>query len=449
MKRSFRQRLYDWAGNRVASAIFAGRTKKVPERETTAYNRISRVGISGGDKKRPTPKPVPANLRNFARTVYARRAINRVKGAVVGLKWEIRPKEGVELNSELERQIEIATACFQSPNHDDSFRSLLEACITDYLICGAGAIEHALSGDQMRPLWMWPVDALSIQIYAGWNGEPGKARYLQSYSDSGSISNNKGIPLTNDQLIYVRKDPSTETPFGVGCLEIAYNSISRQLGVAAFAGELATNRQPENLLQFEGMDSVTLETFRGYWRDEVEGMGTTPIIGGETAHVHKLRGTTDEALYLMYQEFLLREIATAFEISPMNMGIETTVNRSTAEVAEERDWNAAVIPAATNFASYLTREALNGKLGFSQLEFGFLGLDRADEEILSRIQSTYYQSNVLTPNEIRARLNYEPLESEFGEMLFVETEMKAAEAGAKLQRKNETTTKPKTGDDEG
>ena len=36
-----------------------------------------------------------------------------------------------------------------------------------------------LSNDEQRPLWMWPVDGLTIQIFPGWAGGATEARYIQ------------------------------------------------------------------------------------------------------------------------------------------------------------------------------------------------------------------------------------------------------------------------------
>src|SRR5213076_2596161 len=78
--------------------------------------------------------------------LMARRAINAIKSPIAMLDWEIVPLPGIELNSELSRQIEIATTCFASPNNDDSFRTLVEQVVEDYLV-GAGAIEKQIGGD--------------------------------------------------------------------------------------------------------------------------------------------------------------------------------------------------------------------------------------------------------------------------------------------------------------
>lgn len=420
------QRITNWAGNRVAAAIWAGRTRKVPQRETEAYAKLMNLGSVRFQKDRPLIKPTPANLRKFSRTVYARRAINRVKGAVASLEWEIAPKKNVKLSPELKRQIEITTSCFQSPNTDDSFRTLLEQIAEDYLIFGAGAIEQAAGGDKMRPLWMWPVDASSIQIFPGWEGDKNEARYAQvmGYGNVGGVA---GIQLRNDELIYIRKDPNTNDPFGVGCLEIAFASINRLLGVADYAGNVASNGQPENLLVFEGMSKEQLESMRGWWRDEIEGQGITPMIGGKGATAIKLHAGKDEALYLKYQELLIREIATAFEINPQNLGVEADVNRNTAEVAEDRDWDGAMIPMAHNIGAYLTREAIAMKLGYSQVEFKFLGLDRDDEQQLAKVYQTEYQSNAVTPNEYRARRGLPPMQSEWGDLTYADMQLAIAE----------------------
>ena len=99
----------------------------------------------------------------------------------------------------------------------------------------------------------------------------------------------------------------------------------------------------------------------------------------------KLTADGDEALYLKWQEFLKVEIAAAFDISPQNLGVERDVNRSTGEVAEDRDWDQAIKPCAGLLASHINRDAIEGRLGFSQIEFRFVGLDREDEIATSKI----------------------------------------------------------------
>jgi hypothetical protein len=377
-----------------------GRRRAEPHRDTQPFPNLIQIGQQRPGQK-VLWKPTPRNLRYFARTPYARRAINTVKNPISMLEWEIVPLKGVDLNPELERQIEVATRCLESPNHDDDFRTFTEQVVEDVLV-GAGAIETQLSGDQERPLWMWPVDGLSIQVYPAWTGDANEARYTQSVGYGTYMGGGPTIQLRDDELIYIRPNPNTSTPFGLGPLEVAFNSISRQLGVGEFAGNLTTNARPGIMLDLgEGADKDALAAFRMYWRNEIEGQGVTPIVGTKGGKVHQLFPEGDTALYLKYQEFLKVEIAIAFDLSPQNLGVERDVNRNTAEVAEDRDFEQAIRPRAIEYAAYLTRHALHKRLGFWQLRLRFPGLDREDEAAIADIFETEYQSNAITPNEYR------------------------------------------------
>ncbi|MGH8220901.1 MAG: phage portal protein [Steroidobacteraceae bacterium] len=429
-KPTLRHRVQEWAANRVAQSIWSGRRRNHPVRESAPYARLMTIGGWGLSDKRPLIKPTPANLRMFARTPYARAAIRRIKNPIANLEWEVAPKKNVEWNRELRNQAAIATACLEQPNHDDSFRSFLEQTIEDLCINGAGSYEQQVGGDRARPLWAWPVDSLSIQINPKWDGSRTDPRYYQTLG-YGNIGGVQGIALTNEELVYIRQEPSTENPFGLGDLEIAFATINRKLGVENYAGKLASNRQPENLLLFPGMDDEQLATVRGFWRNEVEGEGTTPIMSpplsgdGKTVagQVLKLRGTDDAALFLKYQDLLIREIAVSFNLSAMSLNVEHDVNRSTAEVVDDRDWDSAIVPKATLIAAYITRESINTRLGFSQLQLRFLGLKREDKKAEAEIFELEYQSNAVTPNEYRARNGMAPLKSEWADLTGADVEI--------------------------
>lgn len=405
-----------------------------PGRETFAYPRVVDVG-GWSTAKRPLIKPTPANLRMFSKTPYVRRAINRVKNSIAALDWEIIPANGVTMNSTLAKQIEIATNCFKHPNNDDSFTSFVEALITDDLISGASCFEQQKGVDIMRPLWMYPVDALSIQIFAGWQGAPGEARYCQTLG-YGNIGGIKGIELTNEELVYIKSDPTTENPFSYGAVESTFATINRWLGVTDYAGDLASNTQPSNLLILSGLGQEKLQTVRNWWRNDIEGQGQTPIMGepeGGESKVLKLRGTDDKALFLEYQQVLLRGVAAGFDLQPLSLNITSDINRNTAEVAEDMDWNSAIKPRAKRLQLGLTHNTLHGQLGFYQLVFRFKALDRRDEKNLAEVYQLEYRNNATTPNQYRLQRGWDPLPNVWGDRTYAESEIakEAAKSTAK------------------
>ncbi|MDA1813422.1 hypothetical protein PDK10_27740, partial [Bacillus cereus] len=168
------------------------------------------------------------------------------------------PAPGVKETPELKRQIAVATYCLANPNRDDSWRTLAEQVLEDTLI-GAGALETQVAGDANRPLWIWPVDGLSIQIYPAWSGDKNEARYAQTVGTGTYSGGGPAIQLRDDELIYIRPNPTTASPFGLGPLEVAFNSISRQLGVSEFAGNVTTNAKPSVIINLgEGADATAL-----------------------------------------------------------------------------------------------------------------------------------------------------------------------------------------------
>lgn len=413
----------------MSKALRLGRRPKAPQRDTQAYPNFL-IQTQRGEK-RPVYKPTPRNLRYFSRTPYARRAINAIKNPVAMLDWEVVPIPGVELNSELERQIAVAKVSLERPNTDDSFRTMTEQVVED-ILCGAGAIEIQLAGDRA---WLFPTDGLSIQVYPGWTGAPDEARYCQatglnSYSGTGT----NWIQLRNDELSYLKPNPSTATPFGLGPLEVAFMSISRQLGVAEFAGNVTTNAKPSIMLDMgEGATPETIAAFRSYWTNDIEGQGKMPIVGTKGGKTHRLYPEGDAGLYLLYQEFIIREIAAAFDLSPQNLNVERDVKVGNGQTSESRDWDQAIKPMADLYAAHLTRDVIQGRLGFSQLMLRFPALEAEDEGPLSENYERDYQHNAATPNEYRKRKGLPPTASPYGDMLKVEMEMAVAAAGGVKQ----------------
>src|SRR5438270_4190223 len=144
------------------------------------------------------PKSTPANLRRFAETPVARKAINSIKDRIAGMRWRVQPKNSRALTdtpSGAER-VRILTDNLDAPNPHDSFRSLAEQVLEDIIVGGFGAIEVQLTAATDRPLVLWPVDGASISIRSDWDGQPSSIRYVQAVASLGMISqaNKRGSP---------------------------------------------------------------------------------------------------------------------------------------------------------------------------------------------------------------------------------------------------------------
>jgi hypothetical protein len=121
----------------------------------------------------------------------------------------------------------------EEPNAVDSFRTLIEQVIEDALTGGYGAIEMEPTGDEERPAMLWPVDGASIRINARWDGQADTPRYAQAVP--GQLESS-AVELCDNQLIYVRMNPRSFTPFGLGPLEVAFETVNQFLCAHRQAG---------------------------------------------------------------------------------------------------------------------------------------------------------------------------------------------------------------------
>jgi HK97 family phage portal protein len=386
------------AVRRAAGVSLGSARDGVKKRRTAALPSILNTY---GPRPDAMPKPTPAHLRKFAETPVARKAINTIKDRIAGMRWRVQPRRGRALEEipDGPLRVQVLSDNFDEPNPDDSFRSLAEQVLEDIIVGGFGAIEVEATGDPSRPLTLWPVDGATIRMKADWNGQPDSPRYVQCTGKFGPDAN---IVLNDDELIYIRLNPRTHTPFGLGRLEVAFETINAFLGAHRYAARLASNSVVEYALWLQDLSPEHHERLIRWWQDEIEGTGRVPILSVENKpEVLRFGGGTDADLRLQWQEFLLRVIADAFDIPPQLLGVERDVNRSTATEMNDQAFRQAIVPTARLLAEHLTRDAISKKLGWSDLEFVFADVDVANEMEEAQIQEILLRNGVLTVNEVR------------------------------------------------
>ncbi len=393
---------------RSSSALEAGatfesarRTVPLPSILTPGAPTLLRAGVM--------PKPTPANLRRFAEMPIARKAINTIKDRVAGMQWRIQPRHGrsvADLPNAMGR-IALLTQNFEQPNPQDSFRSMIEQVLEDVLVGGFGAIELDLSGDPLQPLVLWPVDGASIRIRTDWDGNPASPHYVQA---TGQFVPDADIALTDEELSYIRLNPRTHTPFGLGKLEVAFETIHEFLSAHRYAARMASNSVVQYALWLQNLSPQHHERLIRWWQDEIEGTGKVPILSAESKpEVLRFAGGTDADLRLQWQEFLIRMIADAFDLPPMVLGLERDVNRNTAGTQSDDAFRTAIVPVARLIGEHLTRDIISKRLGWNDLEFVFTDVDAPNELEQAQIQQILLGCGVLTINEVRRMRGLPPL----------------------------------------
>jgi HK97 family phage portal protein len=396
---------------RLAGIDAAAGDATMGDRKTAMLPSILSPYQGGRGAQNALPKPTPANLRKFAETPVVRRAINVVKDKIASMDWQVRVRRGYDTATvaDAAARMNVLRRCLEEPNASDSFRVLWEQVLEDLLVGGFGAVEMEATGDPLRPFHLWAVDGATIQIDSTWDGDPEKPRFAQA---TGRLGREGLVPLRDDELIYVRLNPRSHTPFGLGRLEVAFETVNQFLSANRYAGRLASNSVVQYALWLNEATPEQHDRLIRWWQDEIEGTGRVPLLSCEQKpEVLRFAGGTDADLRLEWQESLIRMIANAFELPPMLLGVQHDVNRTTANEMANEAFQSAVIPVAKLLEEHITRDLFAKKLGWREFEFRFNELESRDEMQELQMQTSLLSAGVLTVDEVRQMRGLVPLQT--------------------------------------
>ena len=386
---------------RLTAVEAASKDAAAGTRKTALLPSILSPARYGAGNQAALAKPSPANLRRFAETPVARRAINLCKDRITSMDWQVRLRRDIIAADvpNADARLKALRRCLEEPNAADSFRTLWEQVIEDVLVGGFGAVEMEATGDDSLPFHLYPVDGATIQIDPAWKGDPDQPRYAQQTGRPGA---NALVPLLDKELIYIRLNPRSHTPFGLGRLEVAFEAITQFLGANRYAGRLASNSVVQYALWLNEATPEQHDRLIHWWQDEIEGTGRVPILSSENKpEVLRFAGGTDADLHIAWQEFLLRIIANAFDLPPMLLGLTGDVNKSTAGEQADEAFASAIVPVAKLVAEHISRDLFAKRLGWRDFEFVFNDLESRDHTEELNIQVQLLKANVLTIAEVR------------------------------------------------
>lgn len=354
-------------------------------------------------------------MRQFSESPIPRRALDYIKNQVSALHWDIVPKDGSSPNARQKRDIAKVRAIIEAPNSHESYRTFIEMIVEDMLTIGYAAIEkRQWATNPDKPFVLYPIDAASLQLYTNWRGEPNKPRYAQM------LKNGAHVDFLDDQLMYIRYNPRTNTPWGLAPLETAATTIEYLLNTQATAARETSNSTKRKIIDFGvDVDKEQLKEIRMWWHSEVEGRGHQPIIGSGSAKTLELGAANDEALFLKWQAFLITQIANAFGLDAQKFGA-VLATKSNGDTMDDASDEGAIRPLASSLAAAINREIVQA-LGFKDIEFRYRWTSNLqDRKSLAAIHQIYGQGDIMTIDEIRQELGRPPLPNGKGEYTVAE-----------------------------
>ncbi len=383
---------------------------KIPDMRAAPTDRYGYKVYTSQQYKSAIPKnPTAEILRNFAKNPVVGQPIDAVRDRITRMRYEIRPKVA---GRKYTKQIRIIRNIIDNPNIDQTRRKFESMLIADMLVLDAGCFEVCKSDDPNHPLYLYPVDGATVQHVIPMDyTNPFAYKYMQSNSEG-------NVYFKRDELCFISRNQFTNKPYGLSPVTKAYDYIRYFLDGAESASEQVSLKTADMAIDLgEEATPDTIDKFREYMANEIEGTGKIPILGGaKNAKTMQIRSFTADNLYLNWENFLITVIANAFPY-PVEKLINVSADRSTVEDFETRIIEELVKPYAILLEDAYNTHVINA-LGFGDiLEFHYVFEDSEDMKTKkwNRLNSAY-TAGTITENEVREAIGLPKSTSKYADL---------------------------------
>jgi Phage portal protein len=391
---------------------------------TETGGNYARSMSAGGGKRRINLN----QLRALSDTAPAQICITHVIDGVVAMRFEVVPPERLKNDIAAKQKAERIMRAITSPNKEEqpNYTMFASAIITDLLIGNVAAIERQFQAlpdepdpdpiveDSQSPspeykklkqeVWQWAIDYARIQLNKDWT--PQTSDTEPRYYDRGptlTADKDKWEPLMDWELYTIQRYSNTWRIRPPSPLEIAYEVISSWLGLSTYQSSTTSKAHQEFMIDLGPVSDAELKQFREFFRVEVQGHGQTPIIGtkGGGLNVVKIGATSDDGLYLKYEEKILRLIALVFKLSPRDMNITEPDNRATAGVSADASFQKAILPMANTILEAFQTQVVD--FYYPGYRLRFIDSEPRNEAEESTTAGELFEKDIITLNEARVR----------------------------------------------
>lgn len=410
------------------STIAALPQEFLPELEAEERSSISQTDAIftfelGGTKSQWKKRRLERNtnhLKRISESSLPARAIMLIRNGVSGLDYGVQPNHTVPLDAHKEfgTQTDAIKRVVENPNpEDDDFYTFMGQIVEDLLCFDAGVWEYVPRPDFIPRndiLGLFPVPGHTIAKNMKWDGNPDSIRWQQTIGKE---------PFFKDSEIeYMMQRKRSFSPFGYSPLEVVVEIMDAWLGLVSYQRSVASNAYPRTMLYLgEDVTREQARIMKTYWAMELEGKGRVGIWGNTgKPEVLDLKPTSDQGLYIIYQEMLVRTLAYSFGLKPQDFGLERDVNRSTsivsqiASIEEARKPIARLIAAKINTRVIPRISTITGDEKIGLMEFFWIGIDPRQKKIDSEINDVYLKWDVKAVDDVRKELDLPPLPGGLG-----------------------------------
>jgi HK97 family phage portal protein len=338
----------------------------------------------------------------YARNPFVHRAVRLLAESAAQIPWVL--KEGAR---ELDRHPLIDLLA--RPNGRDGRSGLIEAVASHLLIAGNAYLEMvAVEG---RPAELHALRPDRVRVVPGRDGWPEAFDYTV---DGRSVR----IPAAADRgpapVLHIRSFNPLDDHYGLAPIEAAQVSLDVHNAAAAWNKALLDNAaRPSGALVYAGQHGLTDEQFERLKRELEDGYqgarnAGRPLLLEGGLDWKSMALTPKDMDFVEARNMAAREIALAFGVPPMLLGIPGDATYANYQEANRALWRQAILPLAGRIAEAVTTwlaPAWGGELKVALDLDQVSALHGEREALWKRLQG----ADFLTVDEKRAAIGYGPL----------------------------------------
>lgn len=325
-----------------------------------------------------------------------------------------KESSGQRLRDELDKEEERLNNLFDDFNTDVSFDETLIQVWIDVLTTGNGYIEIGRNKNGTIG-YIGHIPSIYVRVRRAKDGFIQKSgakfvffRNFQEIDVSDPINND---PNPNE-IIHLKMYSPTNTYYGVPSAVAALSSIIGDKFAKEYNIDYFENKSiPRYALILKGanLSQKSKQEIINYFRNEIKGNnhGTLfvpiPATLGRDVDLkfEKLENTVQEGSFDKYRKSNRDEITVAHRVPAPKIGIYDNANLAVSRDADKTFKMQVIGPDQRIIEKRINKIV---KEFSSQKKFKFAEIDVVDEDLRSRIWDRYLRTEVMTPNEVRAKI---------------------------------------------
>jgi len=374
---------------------------RAPEAKASATARL--VALQSMGRARWTPRDYAALAREgYMKNAIVHRAVRLVAENVGSVAW-------LAFEGEAERDTHPLLDLLARPNPRQDGAAFLESVTAHLLLAGNAYLENVSLDGAVRELHALRPDRM--RVVPGGDGWP----EAYEYHVSGRVVRfGQNVPLP--PILHLAQFHPLDDHYGLSALEAAAIAVDTHNAAATWNKALLDNAaRPCGALVYAGPDASLLtesqfERLKSELDDHYQGAKNAgrPMLLEGGLDWKPMSLTPKDMDFLDAKHNAAREIALAFGVPPMLLGIPGDNTYANYQEANRALWRATVLPLAQRLGAALAQ--------WLQPAFGELRLlvDTDRIEALSHDRSALWErvsaASFLTVNEKRAAVGYAPVE---------------------------------------